>query len=163
MRCIQNPVLFYLAGGIPEDGERDVATDDSTTALSRLPAGCAVPGQPSRLSLRGSLPLVDCDEWVGVVRPKVLGARTDQAIVIELLDHMGGPATYTGDGEDGRKQIDVNAQGVIGGSRVKVHIGIQLLVGLHELFNLVRDLKPFALPTCIAQVAGHGAEVGSAR
>src|ERR1017187_640417 len=137
MRCIQNPVLFYLAGGIPEDGERDVATDDSTTALSRLPAGCAVPGQPRRLSLHGSLPLVDCDEWVGGGRTQGLGAREEQGVGNELPRHKGGPGTYTGDGEDGRKQIDVNAQGVIGGSRVKVHIGIQLLVGLHELFNLV--------------------------
>ena len=46
------------------------------------------------------LPLVDRDVGVGVIRAQVLGAGADQAVVVELLDHMRGPAADARHGED---------------------------------------------------------------
>src|ERR1700719_1290922 len=66
---------------------------------------------PSLLQRLSSL--VDRDVLVGIVRPQIFGARTDQAIVVELLDDMGGPATDAGDRKDGREQVDIDSQGVI--------------------------------------------------
>src|ERR1700747_3050854 len=52
---------------------------------------------------------VDGDVIVGIFGAEILVAGADQAVVVELLDHVGGPATDPRDSEDGREQIYVNA------------------------------------------------------
>src|ERR1700736_6341820 len=160
MRCIQKPLLFYIAW------RRDVACyvllaafrvlergDDAKRLYDRTtePAGgCALRGQPRACPERSrmggcpyvKLSLLDRYVVIWVIRAQVVGTGADQAVVIELLDYVRGPATDAGDGEDRRKQVHVDAEGVIGGSGIKVDIGVQLLVGFHEFFDLVRHLKP---------------------
>ncbi len=41
------------------------------------------------------LSLVDGNEWAGVLGSEVIGAGADQAVVIELLDYVRGPAADT--------------------------------------------------------------------
>src|ERR1051326_2338812 len=108
------------------------------------------------------LALVDGDVMIRVFGALIFGPRADQAVVVELLNDMGGPSADAGDGEDRGEQIHIDAQGVVGRGRIKIHISIQLLVGLYELFDLVRDLKPLPLPTGVAQIATHHAQVRGA-
>src|ERR1019366_4622632 len=42
--------------------------------------------------------------------PNILRARPDQAVVIQLLDHMGCPPGNTANCKNGRIKIDVDAQ-----------------------------------------------------
>ena len=79
---------------------------------------------------------------VGIMRANVLGAGADQPIVVELLDHVCGPAGDAGDREHWRKKINVKSQGGIRRSRIKVHIGIELLFSADVLLNLPRHVEP---------------------
>ena len=45
----------------------------------------------------------------------VVGAGADQAIVIQLFDHVGAPAADSRDGKNRREQIDINSQDVVRG------------------------------------------------
>ncbi len=51
---------------------------------------------------------------------------------------------------------------MVGGSGVEVHVGIELLVGLHELFNSVRVVIPLGIAVGAAEVARHDAQVRGA-
>src|SRR5450631_1263262 len=176
MRCIQNPLLFYIAGCRDVAGyflraafqlmARETLQATSLRLHFGHAAGFALPGRPRACperSRRAAVPtgavtrsaLVDCYIRAGIFWAEVFCPRADQAVVVELLDDMRGPATHTGDGEDGREQVHINAKRVIGGSRIEINVGIELLIGLHELFNLVRDLEPFGLSTRRAEIAGH--------
>src|SRR5579862_9033977 len=57
----------------------------------------------------------------------VVGAGTNQTVVVELLDHVGCPARNAADGEDRRVEVDVDAQRVVRRRRVEIDIRIQLL------------------------------------
>src|SRR5208282_3124953 len=98
----------------------------------------------------------------GVNRPDVLGAWADEAVVVQLLDDVGRPAGDAADGEDGRVEVDVNAQGRVGGSRVEIHIGVQFLVGVDVEFDGARHLKPLGFACIPAQLFAHAAQVGGA-
>ena len=100
-----------------------------------------------------SLPLLHGYVMLRIGWANVIGSRADQPIVLKLLDDMGGPTAYARNGEHGRKQIDVDAKSVIGRSGIEIYVGIEFLVRLHELFNLLGCLKPFCLPTGLAEVA----------
>src|ERR1700704_4089047 len=69
-------------------------------------------------------------------RADVIGARADQSVIVELFDDVRGPAADPRDREDGREQVHINAECVVGGSRIEVHIGVELLVSLYEVFDL---------------------------
>src|SRR3974377_1713605 len=99
----------------------------------------------------------------GIDGSLVLGTRTDQAIVAELLHDVGGSAGNGGNGEDRSEQVDVDAQRVISRSGVEVDVSIELAVGDHELLDLSRDFEPFGNATGIAQVARHGAQMPRTR
>jgi hypothetical protein len=43
----------------------------------------------------------------------------DEAVVVQLLDDVGGPAGDAADGEDGRIEVDVDAQRGVGGGGVE--------------------------------------------
>jgi hypothetical protein len=45
----------------------------------------------------------------GVGRTGVVGARTDEAVVVVLLDDVRGPTGDAADGEDGGEEVDVDA------------------------------------------------------
>jgi hypothetical protein len=79
--------------GDPDAAERSFVQDDKQEDL------CA---------------LFDGDPVGGVDGADVFGAGTDEAVVVELLDDVGGPACDAADGEDGRVEIDVDAEGGVG-------------------------------------------------
>src|ERR1700677_3527820 len=71
-----------------------------------------------------------------VFRSQIFGAGTNQAIVVELLDHVGSPSADTRDREDRSEQVLVNAEDVVGGCGIEIYIGVQLLFRLDQGFNL---------------------------
>ena len=73
------------------------------------------------------LAFFDGDVRRGVGGAGVVGARTDEAVVVVLLDDVGGPAGDAADGEDGGEEVDVDAKGGVGGGGVEVDIGVELL------------------------------------
>src|SRR6266496_898316 len=127
MRCIRNPLLFYIV----EESGLTPCPDGADNATWSLPR-----------------PLVDGDVVVGIFRAQILGARADQAVIVQLFDDVSSPTTHPRNGEDGCKQVYVDPQRVISGGRVKIDIGVQLLVSLHKLFDLARNLKPLGLTAC---------------
>src|ERR1700681_3524772 len=101
MRCIRNPPLFYIAW------RRDVACYVLLAAFRVLERRDVASNVSTGLSL------VDRYVRIWVLGPEVIGAGTDQAIIIELLDYVRGPAADTRNREDGGEQVDVDAKGVI--------------------------------------------------
>src|SRR5450759_3341497 len=53
--------------------------------------------------------------WVD--RADVIGARANQPVIVELFDDVRGPAADPRDREDGREQVHIDAERVVGGSR----------------------------------------------
>ena len=64
-------------------------------------------GEGARATL---LALVEFLPVLRVCGADVVGAGTDEAIVVVLLDDVGGPAADSADGEDGGEEIDVDAE-----------------------------------------------------
>src|ERR1700675_2286251 len=73
------------------------------------------------------LPLPDGHVGGGVLGSDVVGTRADEPVVVQLLDDVRRPARDARHGEDGREQVHVDAQRGVGGSRVEVHVGVELL------------------------------------
>src|ERR1700722_12244159 len=80
---------------------------------------------------------IHCYVMVWIIRSLILSARTDQTVIVKLFDDVGGPSADAGDGEYWGEHIFVDAQDVVGGSGVEIHVGIQLLFCFHKLFDLV--------------------------
>src|SRR5271163_4596880 len=72
----------------------------------------------------------------GVGGASVVGARTNEAVVVVLLDDVGGPSGDAADGEDGGEEVDIDAEGGVGGGRVEVDVRVELLLLLDEEFDL---------------------------
>src|SRR5258707_6882028 len=75
-------------------------------------------------TFRDGLALVQWDEfyvhWAGVV-----GFGTDQAVVADLLENMGGPACRAAHGEGGREEVTGQADGGQQGGRIEFHVGVE--------------------------------------
>ena len=69
-----------------------------------------------------------------------------------LLDDMGGPSGDAADGEDRGEKIDVNAEQGLGGGGVEVDIGVELLLLLHEEFDLARHIEPLCVTGSFAEL-----------
>src|ERR1700722_18893599 len=80
------------------------------------------------------LSLFDGHVRARVFRSQIFGAGTNQAIVVELLDHVGGPSADARDGEDGSEQVLVNAEDVVSRRGIEIHVGVQLLFRLDQGF-----------------------------
>src|SRR5450755_400911 len=109
------------------------------------------------------LALLDGYIFLRIGRPNVIGAGADQAIVVELLDDVGGPAADSREGKYRSEQIYVNPQRVIGGCGVEIHIGVEFFLSLHKFFDLAGHLEPLALAAALPQIAGHFAQVRGPR
>jgi len=72
--------------------------------------------------------------WVGGAG--VVGAGADEAVVVVLFDDVSGPSGDTADGEDWSEEVDVDAEGGVGGGGVEVDVGVELLFLLHEELDL---------------------------
>ena len=100
---------------------------------------------------------------MGVDRANVIGARADQPVIVELFDDVRGPSAHPRDREDGREEVHVDAECVVGGSRIEVHIGVELLLSLYEVLDLLRVFEPLRIAARMAQVARHLSQVRGAR
>src|SRR5207344_2358424 len=73
---------------------------------------------------RSSSAPIERDPALGEGRADVVGARAYQAVVGVLLEHVRRPSRYAADGEDGREEIDRNAERVVGRGRVEINVGV---------------------------------------
>src|ERR1700677_3547557 len=78
----------------------------------------------------------------GVGWSEVVGAGADEAIVVVLLDDVGGPAGDAADGEDGSEEVDVDAEGGVGGGGIEVDVGVEFLCILDEELDLAGHVEP---------------------
>ena len=92
-----------LGGCFPISQRRDMGHPFSCGLMLVKRRGCP-----------GLCALVDGEPVAGVDGADVFGAGADEAVVVELLDDMGGPSGDAADGEDGRVEIDVDAEGGVG-------------------------------------------------
>ena len=76
---------------------------------------------------------------------------------------MCGPAGGPGDRKDRSEHVGRKAERVVDGGRVEIDIGIQPLALLHELGDALRHADPLALSKLLAELNGHGTEVGGTR
>jgi hypothetical protein len=109
------------------------------------------------------LPLCYGNIFLRIRRTDIVGAGADQTVIVELLDDVGRPSADSGDGEYGGEKIDVNSQRVVSRRGIEVHVGVELFVGLHKFFDLLRHLEPLALAAALSQIAGHFAQVRGSR
>jgi hypothetical protein len=59
--------------------------------------------------------------------PGVEGEGAVEAVVAELLEHLGGPAGGAGDREDRGEEIGRDAERVIDRGRVEIDVGVEAL------------------------------------
>src|SRR5579863_6290349 len=78
------------------------------------------------------LPLLERDPVLGIGWADVVSAGTDEAVVVELFDHVGGPSADSRYGEHRGEEVHINSEGVVSRGRIKVDVGVELLFGLHE-------------------------------
>src|SRR5207344_1985218 len=88
------------------------------------------------------LSLIERQKLLRIRWPDVLRARTNQAIVRVLLEHVRGPAGDPADGEDRRVEIDGNPERVEHRRRVEVDVGVQALLALDERFDALGHRVP---------------------
>ncbi len=93
----------------------------------------------------------------------VLGARPDEAVVVVLLDDVGGPARDAAGRDDRGEEIDGDAEGVEEGRRVEVDVGDEALGLADAVVQLHRHLVPLELPGLAAGLLGHAPQDGRPR
>src|ERR1035438_10269849 len=106
--------------------------------------------------------IVDRDPVRRILGADVFSAGTDEAIVVELFDDVGGPSGDAADGENGRIEVDVDAQRGVGGGGVEIHVGVELFVGLDIELDGAGHLEPFGLAGIFAELFAHAAQVRGA-
>src|SRR2546427_8567040 len=111
-----------------------------------------IPRGQLTVSARTDLPLLDRHVPIRIVRPYIFRPRPNQPVVVELLDHMRRPSADTRDRKDRREQVYVDAQRVIRRSRIEGHVGVQLLLRLHEALDLLRHVIPLRLTAGTPQI-----------
>src|SRR5271155_201125 len=114
------------------------------------------------LAYGAGLAFSDRDIRRRIGRAGIVSARTDEAVVVVLLDDVGGPAGDAADGEDGSEEVDVDAEGGVGGGRVEVDVRVELLLLLDVELNLAGHVEPLGIARGFAEFFGHAAEVSGA-
>src|SRR6266581_5398447 len=97
-------------------------------------------GDPcGRLACWDRLAFIKWDEfyvhWAGVV-----GFGTDQAVVADLLENMGGPAGCAAHGEGGREKVTGQADRGQQGGRIEFYVGVEAAARLLFLQDGQRQL-----------------------
>src|ERR1039457_378054 len=118
---------------------------------------------PSNTRVRPWLTLPDRDPCLSVRVALILGARTDQTVVAVLLQHVRRPTRHAADGENGRVEIDGNAQRIVRGSRVEVHVRIEFLDLLDGLFHALGEPVELLVAGALAQFLAEHAQVRGPR
>ena len=80
-----------------------------------------------------------------------------------LLDDVGGPSGDAADGEDRGEEVDVDAEEGVSRGRVKVDVGVELLLLFDEELDLAGHIEPLGVAGGFAELFGHAAQMGRAR
>ena len=88
---------------------------------------------------------------------------TDQPVVGQLFQDVGGPAGRAGDGEDRREQVGRNAEGIIDGGGIEIDVGLKVLLLEHDFGDALAHLNPLWLADLRAENLSHALEVRRAR
>jgi hypothetical protein len=97
---------------------------------------------PDQREFRYCLAFRERDVGSRVGWTEVVGAGADEAVVVVLLDDVGGPAGDAADGEDGGEEVDVDAQRGVGGCGVEVDVGVELFFLFDEEFDPAGHVEP---------------------
>src|SRR5882757_5100572 len=84
----------------------------------------------------------------------VFGARPNQTVVPVLLQHVGSPTGHAANSENGRKEIDGNAQRIIGRRRIEIDVGVQPLRRFHGVLHFPRKAEKLLVTCALAQFFG---------
>src|ERR1039457_2983518 len=164
-RTWRGPVRPRPAAGDPSSCAPSIAVRRSprcgNTGSSAPPAWWSA--IPSNTRVRPWLTLPDRDPRLPVRVALVFGARTDQTVVAVLLQHVRRPTGHPAGGENGRVEIDGNAQRIVCGSRVEVHIRIELLDLLDGLFHSLGEAVQLLVAGALAQFLTQHAQVRGPR
>src|SRR5688500_13128988 len=93
----------------------------------------------------------------------VVRAGPDQAVVVVLLDGVGGPAGDAAGRDDGREEVHRDAERVEQRRRVEVDVRDEPLGGADPLMQLHRHLVPLELARLPTGLLGHPAQDGGTR
>src|SRR4030095_2814617 len=94
-----------------------------------------------RVRLSAMSAFLDWDEGAAL-GADVVGAGTDPAVVVVLLDDVGGPAGDAAGCYDRREEIDRDAQRVEERGRVEIDVGDEALGFADAVMKLHRHLVP---------------------
>lgn len=73
---------------------------------------------------------------------------------------MGGPTGGAGDGEDGGEEVGGDAEAVVDGGGVEVHVGFEAFLFAHDFGDAFGHFDPLGFAEFIGEFDGHAAEVG---
>ena len=122
------------------------------------------PAGGGALEIRGDgLAFGDGENGFALGSARVLAEGAEEAIIGELFEDVGGPAAHPRDGEDGGEEIGGDAEGIVDGSAIEIDIGVEAFLFLHDGGDAFAHLDPFGVTEFVAELDGHGFEVGGAR
>ena len=93
----------------------------------------------------------------------IVGARPDQPVIPILLEDMRGPARHAADGEDGREQIDGDAQRIVPRSRIEIDVGVQALQFVDGLFYIAASFRTVGVGRSVLPIVRESFEVDGPR
>ena len=100
-------------------------------------------------------PLPALVQWdvLQVHRTRVLRKRPDENVLLVLFHNLQSPSRYPTHGKQGYEQIVRDAEKVVDGTGVEVHVYeyAALSIGSHSLFDAGEDLVPLGLAHLLAQ------------
>src|SRR5262249_4000734 len=118
---------------------------------------CLVP-RPSALTLR--------ERHVGPrVGSVIKSERTQQDVVLKLLEHLYDPTWYAPDGKDRHEEIAFDAEQVVDdtGIEIDIHVHAVARIWRHGCDHRLQNLEPFRLAPFLRQTLDAGAHVTRAR
>src|SRR5581483_6317029 len=92
---------------------------------------------------------------LAVGKSRVIGSRSNQTVVLILLENVGSPSRHTAHSESRREQVNRDAKRVVSGSRVEIHVGVQLLQLANCLFHAGRFLEQLVMTGPFAELFAH--------
>src|SRR5262245_53377015 len=93
-----------------------------------------------------------------VAGARVVALRSDELVVLELLEHVRRPPRDPRDREHRREEVGGDAKHVVGGGGVEVHVAVQALLGAHDLLHLLGEGVPLAVSLFLSQPLRHAAQ-----
>ena len=95
--------------------------------------------------------------------PRPTSPWANQAVVTILLENVRGPAGHAAHREDRGEEVDGNAERIVGGRRIEVHVGVEALDPLDGLLHALGQTVEFFVACPPAEFFREDAQVGGAR